>query len=132
MAMEEDSNLELKPDVDNFFFDHKPDVRKSYFAEKLSSLTPQNDEHSYSLLPEQEPKPLIQQPVSKYGPSAALDNVKHEVNEGDSEAEEEKPCIAALKASVATYLANQKFQERKPDIGSPRLIGMFCNGCFSC
>ena len=143
--MEEDSNLDVKPDVASLILTEKLDFSRLEHEEGLSSSTSQNDQHEENFPSDHVQGILPLFPIGEKGmvssategnleledsrcdvKSELPDHVHHESNEDNFSCtvEEEKPCIATLRASVAAYLASKEMDKGNAECESSVATGM--------
>ena len=98
-----------------------PDPRGLGFKEEPSSPTSQNNQHASSFFPDEKQgiPTLFTVPKTELALTDSSGPLKHEVNDDSrSNVEEEKSCIAALRASVETYMEKQRNGERDTGLES--------------
>ena len=102
-------------------FHGEPDPRGLGFKEEPSSPTSQNNQHASSFFPDEKQgiPTLFTVPKTELAITDLSDPLKHEVmDDSHSNVEEEKSCIAALRASVEIYMEKQRNRERDTGLES--------------
>ena len=143
--MEVDSNLDVKPDVASLILTEKLDFNRLEREEGSSSSTLQNDQHEKNFSSDHARGILPFFPIVDKGialsaregnleledsrcdvKSELPDHVHHKSNEDNFSCtvEEEKPCIATLRASVAAYSAGKEMDKRNTEFEATVATGM--------
>ena len=143
--MEVDSNLDVKPDVARLILTEKLDFNRLEREEGSSSSTLQNDQHEENFPSDHAQGILPLFPIVDKGMASSAregnleledsrcdvkselpDHVHHKSNEDNFSCtvEEEKPCIATLRASVAAYLDGKEMDKRNTEFELSVATGM--------
>ena len=143
--MDEDSNFDVKPDVASLILTEKLDFNRLEREEGSSSSTLQNDQHEENFPSDHARGILPFFPIVDKGMALSAregnleledsrcdvkselpDHVHHKSNEDNFSCtvEEEKPCIATLRASVAAYSAGKEMDKRNTEFEASVATGM--------